>query len=122
MKVFIRVIYIIIFSAPAIAGDWITVDGGIIEVNLDQNAVENRLWSYLSTNSKREFEQRSTYTYQYQAVSNEVIKIYAMCNVRSKENLHKEFVMVFDGGSCYFEVKYSIKTGEFSELHVNGEA
>lgn len=34
----------------------------------------------------------------------------------------REIVFVLDGGSCYFEVKYDVETGEFYDLSIHGEA
>lgn len=34
----------------------------------------------------------------------------------------KDFVFVMDGGSCFFQFKYDVDTGEFFDLQVNGEA
>jgi hypothetical protein len=34
----------------------------------------------------------------------------------------QEFVIVLDGGDCFFQVKYDVKSGLFIGLQVNGEA
>ena len=34
----------------------------------------------------------------------------------------EEFVLVMDGGDCYFQVKYNPTTGEFYDFSVNGES
>jgi hypothetical protein len=34
----------------------------------------------------------------------------------------QEFVFVIDGGECYFQVEYDVKSGLFIKLRVNGEA
>lgn len=41
---------------------------------------------------------------------------------RSKGKWLKEFIMVFDGGSFYWQVKYNLDTKELFELEVNGYA
>ena len=122
MKILFSVILILLCSTSAYSDSWVAVDGGVVEIQLKSKELENSLWQYLSVNSKRKFEERSSYIYQYQATSKKTIRINAMCHVFSKEGLNEEFVLVFDGGSCYFEVKYNIKTGKFTDLFVNGSS
>jgi hypothetical protein len=43
------------------------------------------------------------------------------CNDHDTDWQHK-IVFVIDGGSCYFEVKYDVQTGEFYDLSIHGEA
>jgi hypothetical protein len=38
------------------------------------------------------------------------------------ENWMKEEVIMTDGGSCFFEVRFSTETKKFSDLFINGEA
>jgi hypothetical protein len=38
------------------------------------------------------------------------------------EEWRQEFVLVNDGGDCFFQVKYNVATGEFYDFSVNGEA
>ncbi len=33
-----------------------------------------------------------------------------------------EFIEVMDGGECFFQIRYDLKNGTFTELRVNGEA
>lgn len=37
-------------------------------------------------------------------------------------NWQQRWVQVMDGGSCYFEIKYDVQAGTFSDLLINGEA
>ena len=62
------------------------------------------------------------YTYQYVITNNDDIFINAFCNTLNRENLNRELLVVEDGGSCYFQINYNLKTGIFSKLSVNGEA
>ena len=113
---------VLFISSDAFAGEWIAVDGGVVEIKIDSLSIENDLWAYIHNNSAIKFEPRNTYVYQYLAISNSEILINALCRVDAKKSLHSEFVIVFDGGSCYFQVNYNFKTGTFSKLYVNGEA
>ncbi|MDH3763449.1 MAG: hypothetical protein OEU50_20935 [Gammaproteobacteria bacterium] len=113
-----------IYPFSAFPGDWIAVDGGVVEIDLVENAVEDSLWQYLEKTSKATFELRSAYTYQYKAVDESRMKIFALCETFDfdSESLRKEFIVVMDGGSCFFDIEYNYKTGVFSRLHVNGGA
>lgn len=38
------------------------------------------------------------------------------------QNWRKEFILVMDGGKCFFQFMYDADTGEFFHLRVNGDA
>ncbi len=38
------------------------------------------------------------------------------------KNWRQEFVFVFDGGDCFFQVEYDVESGTFIKLWVNGES
>ncbi len=40
----------------------------------------------------------------------------------TERDWRKEFIMVMDGGQCFFQFMYDADTGEFFNLRVNGEA
>lgn len=122
MKKLILIITLFIFPSSAYSGDWIEVAGGVFEVDIVHSEIENALWSYLNKTTEVTFSPRANYTYQYQAISKNILRINAMCDVDETGGLNKEFVIIFDGGPCYFNVKYNLKTGEFTELFINGEA
>lgn len=109
-------------SSYSYAGDWIAVDGGAVEINLRQQELENRLWQFLEQHSDYVFLERNSYTYQYQAKTKTELYINAFCDSFDKQNLHEEFLIVFDGGSCYFQISLNLETDEFTHLNVNGEA
>ncbi len=113
-----------IYPFCAFPGEWIAVDGGLVEIDLVESAVEDSLWQYLEKSSKATFEPRDTYTYQYRAVNESRMKIFALCETFDfdSESLRKDFLIVMDGGSCFFDIEYNYKTGVFSKLHVNGGA
>jgi hypothetical protein len=118
------ILLIITLVTPSIShsSDWIAVDGGVVEIDLNEAAVEAELWRYIDKVSTRKFEPKSDYTHQYKAISTDIIKVHSMCSVVGIRDLHKWFVRIDDGGSCYFDFKYNIKSGVFSELYINGEA
>ena len=122
MKKYLYILFVFLLPSTLHASEWIAVDGGVIEIKLNAEEVENKLWLYIKKESTRKFEPRDKYTYQYKAVNNQEIYINALCDTFGEKSLHKEFVMVDDGGSCFFQISYNIKTGQFSKLQVNGEA
>jgi len=116
---------ILTMSSLSYAGEWIAVDGGSIEIDLNDKENEDDLWVFLSTIEDHKFYPRKEYLYQYQAnirYKLEELHINALCYTERRDDLHREFVVVDDGGTCYFQVKYKFKTGTFYDLSVNGEA
>jgi len=97
----------------------------------DVRALEDGLSSFLQSNSDQFFvtqsppwERLSEYQRQYigLVIDGEQV-IYANYFCRSfDENWKKDFVLVLDGGACYFQFKYNPQSGEFFDLQVNGEA
>jgi hypothetical protein len=66
----------------------------------------------------------SSYTFQYQGQmdgENKIVFINAFC-IAPPEYAQRQFVMVFDGGPCFFEVKYDPNKKKFFQLTFNGVA
>ncbi|MCG9722359.1 hypothetical protein [Shewanella sp. Isolate7] len=122
MKKMFLCLTVVFFSSSTFSGQWFAVDGGVIEVKLNTSEVENSLWKYVSSKSNKKFASKELYVFQYKAITKDTLKIMGSCDVQKEADLNKAFYMVFDGGSCYFQIKYNLKTGMFSELSVNGEA
>ena len=100
------------------AGEWYAIG----DVKINEKTTEENLWGYLNKKSTKKLKARETYSYQYTAKNNNNIYINAFCNKWSRENLNKELLVIKDGGSCYFQINYNQKTGQFTELRINGEA
>jgi hypothetical protein len=69
----------------------------------------------------------STYTFQYQGVSPIIgaryIRVNAFCDARDHHrNISARWVMVKDGGACFFSAKYDPKLQRVYDLSVNGVA
>jgi len=84
--------------------------------------IEDLLWAYITKNSDRVFEPRKSYNYQYQVLGNNIYKVNAFCNALGTTNISENYILVDDGGSCYFEIEYNSSTKTFGKLCVNGEA
>ena len=63
-----------------------------------------------------------TTVYQYKTINKSELYINAFCEIGEDRDIEKNFVMVLDGGSCYFQATYDFNTNEFVKLEVNGEA
>lgn len=91
-------------------------------------ALENQLGPYLQETAPRDYpgplRDLSEYKRQYLGIlvnEQQVIFVNFFCNAHGLDWSH-EFVFIADGGSCYFEVKYNLETGEFFDLSIHGEA
>jgi hypothetical protein len=91
-------------------------------------ALESQLGPYLQQAAPRDYpgplRDLSEYKRQYVGIlvnGQQVIFVNFFCNTHELD-WSREFVFVTDGGSCYFEVKYNLETGKFSELSIHGEA
>lgn len=89
---------------------------------------EQRLEPYLQQAAPQTYpgplRELNVYQRQYVGIlvnGQRVIFANFFCNAYDTD-WQREFVFVLDGGSCYFEVKYDIETGEFYDLSIHGEA
>jgi len=84
--------------------------------------------SYVRSQAKaqgRELKNWQDYTFQYQGQEEKggrFIFINALCVQGDRQRLDKEIVIIFDGGSCFFNVKYDPLRKGFFDLFINGEA
>ena len=94
-------------------------------LKLEENVAE-----YLSQNSYAFFyqppvwERLDEYQRQYIGLERSGEKIIYgnfLCD-NGDEGWRQEFVFAIDGGECYFQVEYDVKSGLFIKLLVNGEA
>lgn len=94
-------------------------------------ALEGGVSAYLQENPASFFsmeqpvwERLGEYNRQYIGVVQDGRKIvYANYFCNSMEtDWKRDFVLVMDGGACYFQFKYDVESAEFFELQVNGES
>ena len=103
----------------AFAETWNLIERGIQYIKIDAADVENRLWQHLESFSDTKFQARDKYIYQYQFTGENRIKIFALCAEWENANLRKDFLVIFNGGSCYFFIEYNYKNHRFSKLQIN---
>lgn len=112
-------------------GSWLGVDVDYWTPGQeDANAVESGVAAYLQENADSFYmpgpsvwERLDEYNRQYIGLIVDDRKIiYANFFCDGLTDWEQEFVMVLDGGACYFQFKYDPDTEEFLDLQVNGEA
>jgi len=65
------------------------------------------------------------YKFQFQGQrkdSEQFVYISALCSIDDSRDLTEHFVVVLDGGTCFFEVKYDPESQRFYDLGIHGEA
>jgi hypothetical protein len=95
----------------------------------DVQKLEEKIEFYLrKTADKRSpalWSKLADYKRQYAGVvENGRRKIYAnfFCNTAQIKHWKAMPVAVEDGGDCFFQIKYDVEAGTFSNLYINGEA
>ena len=118
------------FAGVALAENkWVRVKGGSWEPTATVLAdMKKALEPYMKDQAKlqaRELRKWREYTIQYQGVEEKgrrYVFINALCRPDPRWKLEDDFQMVFDGGSCYFHLKYDSTRRQFADLIINGEA
>ena len=127
------VVSLALCSAPlASAGPgarWIEVEGGSWSPQIEAlKRIDKEIELYVGTKAKAEgraLKEWTAYTFQYQGQEEKgrrIIFINAFCITNDRWKLSKEMVLVEDGGTCFFSLKYDQEKRLFFELSINGEA
>jgi len=123
------VLSLAVITSTNAAERWIKVAGGKWDPSPKMLAdLEAQIESYVRSQAKaqgRELKKWQDYTFQYQGQEEKgrkFIFINAVCDQRDRQGLDKKIVIIFDGGSCYFNVKYDPLHKVFFDLLINGEA
>ena len=123
----------VLLSVKCYSSEWVAVGQQPELPNIAQ--VENQLWKYLEKKSKSEFKPKEIYRYQYKFIGESLVLINALCLQSPEgeaelgaypgpttEELRKKLYQVRDGGSCFFNIKYNLKSARFHSLYINGRA
>jgi len=125
-KKYIAFILFLLIIQPVYAGNWFPFNktyqpiDEVIQSSVSE--IESTLWIFLTSHYKGSFQSRDSYTYQYIVLDESKYHIYGHCDLLDAEIASKQFQLVDDGGSCYFDIKYDSSSNLFSELSVNGGA
>ena len=130
MRVALLLSSLIVAASPVLASsNWFQVDGGSWVVDeATAAAIDKDIQSSvrdLAGKGFKLFAAWDRYTFQYQGRgdgSGRFVYVNAFCSTPSDKNLTTRFVEVFDGGACFFQVKYDPTTHKFFDLSVNGYA
>jgi hypothetical protein len=111
-----------------LAGSWFPIAGGTWTPEHGVTAqLQSTLRPYVVAHASAQhlvLQPWSSYSFQYQgrgAAGGEFVFINAFCSAPDAYAA-KQFVQVLDGGTCYFELKYNLKTKTFYDLGFNGVA
>src|SRR5882672_837837 len=102
-------------------GTWVVDDATVTAMKQD---IQSAVRALAGSRSER-FPPWTDYTFQYQGQGSEAstyVLVNAFCNSWGLKDLTASFVMVKDGGECYFKVRYDPRTHKFLNLLVNGSA
>lgn len=117
--------------ANAEENSWTKVDGGTWNPS-DKilSTIKIHLEPYMKSQEKvfgRSLKKWNTYRLQYQGQEEQgrkFVYINAFCSLHNPKgvNLSKDFVLVHDGGGCFFQLKYDLIANKFFDVFINGEA
>lgn len=102
-------------------GAWLPGDDVIAEITASIQAYVQRR----ARESGMEMRPWSTYTFQFQGQvdsGKKVVFINALCTKEDVAQLQTDIMFYFDGGSCFFHLRYDPNSRKFSNLIVNGNA
>lgn len=109
-------------------GSWVVVPGGSWSPSPEQiNEVRSRIAPFVQQQAKVQHQELpiwSQYSFQYQGQLDDgkkIIFVNAFC-ISPPEYTLRKFVEEFDGGPCFFQVKYDPQKKMFLQLIFNGSA
>lgn len=109
-------------------GSWVAVPGGSWSPSSElMGEVRGQIESYVKQHAVEQHLQLadwSRYSFQYQGQlenGRQAVFINAFCDA-PPEYARQQFVVVLDGGPCFFQVKYDPEKKQFFQLTFNGEA
>lgn len=118
-----------VITAAGAAEQWIKTAGGTWDPSPGMlTDLKAQIKSYVKSQAKaqgRELKNWQDYTFQYQGQEEKgrkYIFVNALCNQNDRQGLDKKIVIIFDGGTCYFNLKYDPSQKVFFGLLINGEA
>lgn len=121
-------------SVSAIAQDlpqWYQVSGGKwevpIEVAMDAAAAVKAAAIDIVPKNRRPMRDISTYTVQYQGIvvdGARLVRLSGACSVngRTPESLRAAWMVILDGGDCYYDATYNPAAKRITSIHAHGYA
>jgi hypothetical protein len=118
------------WSAIAVADNaWVRVDGGSWELEPQVlRALRAELEPYAKGSARTQGRKLKTwghYTFQYQGLDEKGTKyvyVNALCRKDPRWSLQSRMIRVFDGGTCFFNLKFDPQKQRYYDLVINGDA
>jgi hypothetical protein len=118
-----------VITTTGAAERWIKVAGGKWDPSSTMlTDLKAQIESYVKSQAKaqgRELKRWQDYTFQYQGQEEKgrkYIFVNALCVSTDRHTLDKQIIVILDGGSCFFNLKYDPGQKVFFDLIINGEA
>jgi hypothetical protein len=118
-----------VITTAGAAERWIKVGGGKWDPSPKMLAdLKAQIESYVKSQARaqgRELKKWQGYTFQYQGQEEKgrkYIFVNALCASTDRQTLDKQIIVILDGGSCFFNLKYDPGQKVFFDLFINGEA
>ena len=90
--------------------------------HLELSKFQADLFEYASKQTNISLLAESEYLYQYKYFKPNLVEVRGICvRIPKQHDIYKDFLLVFDGGNCFFSVKFDIEKSMFYELWINGE-
>jgi hypothetical protein len=133
LRLFTAVCCLFCLTLPALANNaWVEVKGGDWKPFQETlSEIQQNIESYVRNNAEKQqrdpVREWNTYIFQFQGQragkdGQKFVFINALCHVHRNSDLSLRFADVFDGGACYFQLKYDPEKNEFYDLSINGLA
>jgi hypothetical protein len=111
---------------PFAVGSWVRVPEGTWTATARQrDEVSSGIQEFVKQQAKEQnlkLPRWSSYSFQYQEQvdgNQKIIFVNAFC-IAPPGYVRQRFVVVLDGGPCFFQVKFDPQTKQFSQLRFNG--
>jgi len=129
MKIVKIVMFTTFFTFATVASAeniWVKAKGGIWEPNdTTLIAMKSGIERYVKTEAKirnRQLLRWDKYVFQYIAYKEKDKKyllVNGICDIKDRERL-ENFMIIDDGGSCYFSFKFNPENKQYYDLSING--
>lgn len=100
---------------------WFLVGNSVSDITT--STLERELERFLSTKPAGLLLPLDKYIFQYKFLQETKVKIHGLCiDEFNTDELTDEFIVVRDGGNCFFSIDFDIRTKTFDHLNINGLA
>lgn len=121
-------VYAVVANAEAEQA-WIRVDGGSWTPGTETiSRIKSEIEPFVRSKvlaEGRKLRHWDTYIFQYQGQEEngrKYVFVNALCIKDKRWQLNKQMILVLDGGTCFFNLRYDPDKNQFFNLIINGEA